>query len=99
MVNDQEYTTHTTPDSVTINHYLSQMVALMLSIVLWSKSHGIHQKNRALHFTGGVFTNLSHDHLDYHPTFAEYRDVKKSFFDHLPKTAFALTNMMIKMVR
>jgi UDP-N-acetylmuramoyl-L-alanyl-D-glutamate--2,6-diaminopimelate ligase len=46
-----------------------------------------------LHFEGGVFTNLSHDHLDYHPTFAEYRDVKKSFFDHLPKTAFALTNI------
>jgi UDP-N-acetylmuramyl-tripeptide synthetase len=45
-----------------------------------------------LHFVGGVFTNLSHDHLDYHPTFAEYRDVKKSFFDNLPKDAFVLTN-------
>ena len=57
-------------------------------------SHGIHQKRTdALHFDGGVFTNLSHDHLDYHPTFAEYRDVKKSFFDHLPKSAFALTNI------
>ena len=57
-------------------------------------SHGIHQKRtEALHFEGGVFTNLSHDHLDYHPTFAEYRDVKKSFFDHLPKSAFALTNI------
>jgi UDP-N-acetylmuramoyl-L-alanyl-D-glutamate--2,6-diaminopimelate ligase len=57
-------------------------------------SHGIHQKRtEALHFAGGVFTNLSHDHLDYHPTFAEYRDVKKSFFDFLPKTAFALSNI------
>jgi UDP-N-acetylmuramoyl-L-alanyl-D-glutamate--2,6-diaminopimelate ligase len=56
-------------------------------------SHGIHQKRTdALYFTGGIFTNLSHDHLDYHETFAEYRDVKKSFFDHLPKTAFALVN-------
>jgi UDP-N-acetylmuramoyl-L-alanyl-D-glutamate--2,6-diaminopimelate ligase len=56
-------------------------------------SHGIHQKRtEGLHFSGGVFTNLSHDHLDYHATFSEYRDVKKSFFDHLPKTAFALSN-------
>ena len=46
-----------------------------------------------MHFTGGVFTNLSHDHLDYHATFSEYRDVKKSFFDYLPKTAFALSNI------
>jgi UDP-N-acetylmuramoyl-L-alanyl-D-glutamate--2,6-diaminopimelate ligase len=57
-------------------------------------SHGIHQKRtEGLHFTGGVFTNLSHDHLDYHASFSEYRDVKKSFFDHLPKTAFALSNI------
>jgi UDP-N-acetylmuramoyl-L-alanyl-D-glutamate--2,6-diaminopimelate ligase len=56
-------------------------------------SHGIHQKRTAaLHFSGGVFTNLSHDHLDYHNTFAEYRDVKKSFFDYLPKSAFAISN-------
>ena len=56
-------------------------------------SHGIHQKRTAgLHFEGGVFTNLSHDHLDYHKTFAEYRDVKKIFFDQLPKTSFALVN-------
>ena len=57
-------------------------------------SHGIHQKRtESLHFEGGVFTNLSHDHLDYHDTFAEYRDVKKSFFDQLPKTAFAISNI------
>ena len=57
-------------------------------------SHGIHQKRtEGLEFTGGVFTNLSHDHLDYHKTFAEYRDVKKSFFDSLPKKAFVITNI------
>src|SRR5690554_5547283 len=56
-------------------------------------SHGIHQKRtEGLHFSGGVFTNLSHDHLDYHKTFAEYRDVKKTFFDQLPSSAFALVN-------
>jgi UDP-N-acetylmuramyl-tripeptide synthetase len=95
MVNDIEYkATHTTPDSVTINHYLSAMVTAGVEFCFMEvSSHGIHQKRtEALHFTGGVFTNLSHDHLDYHPTFAEYRDVKKSFFDHLPKTAFAITN-------
>jgi UDP-N-acetylmuramoyl-L-alanyl-D-glutamate--2,6-diaminopimelate ligase len=57
-------------------------------------SHGVHQKRtEGLYFTGGVFTNLSQDHLDYHSTFAEYRDVKKSFFDHLTKSAFALSNI------
>ena len=57
-------------------------------------SQGIHQKRtEGLHFAGGVFTNLSHDHLDYHDTFATYRDVKKLFFDQLPKSAFALVNI------
>ena len=57
-------------------------------------SHGIHQhRTLGLNFTGGVFTNLSHDHLDYHKDFAEYRDVKKSFFDQLPATAFSLVNV------
>ena len=87
--------THTTPDSLTINYYLNQMVAIGCDYCFMEvSSHGIHQKRtEGLHFEGGVFTNLSHDHLDYHPTFAEYRDVKKSFFDHLPKTAFALSNI------
>lgn len=96
LVDDIEYkATHTTPDSITINHYLRGMVDAGVEYCFMEvSSHGIHQKRtEALHFTGGVFTNLSHDHLDYHPTFAEYRDVKKSFFDNLPKTAFALSNI------
>lgn len=96
MVDDTEYkATHTTPDSLTINYYLAEMNAVGVEYCFMEvSSHGIHQKRTdGLHFAGGVFTNLSHDHLDYHPTFAEYRDVKKSFFDHLPKTAFALTNI------
>ncbi len=96
LVDDREYNaTHTTPDSLTINHYLSEMCADGVTFCFMEvSSHGIHQKrSEALHFEGGIFTNLSHDHLDYHTTFAEYRDVKKSFFDFLPKTAFALTNV------
>jgi UDP-N-acetylmuramoyl-L-alanyl-D-glutamate--2,6-diaminopimelate ligase len=96
LVDDTEYkATHTTPDSITINHYLKEMVEAGVEYCFMEvSSHGIHQKRtEALHFVGGVFTNLSHDHLDYHPTFAEYRDVKKSFFDNLPKTAFALSNI------
>jgi UDP-N-acetylmuramyl-tripeptide synthetase len=95
LVDDVEYkATHTTPDSITINHYLAEMIDLGVNYCFMEvSSHGIHQKRtEALHFVGGVFTNLSHDHLDYHPTFAEYRDVKKSFFDNLPKDAFVLTN-------
>jgi UDP-N-acetylmuramoyl-L-alanyl-D-glutamate--2,6-diaminopimelate ligase len=86
--------THTTPDSLTLNYYLDQMVQEGCEFCFMEvSSHGIHQKRTAaLHFSGGVFTNLSHDHLDYHNTFAEYRDVKKSFFDYLPKSAFAISN-------
>jgi UDP-N-acetylmuramoyl-L-alanyl-D-glutamate--2,6-diaminopimelate ligase len=86
--------THTTPDSLTINYYLNQMNEVGVEYCFMEvSSHGIHQKRtEGLTFAGGIFTNLSHDHLDYHKTFAEYRDVKKSFFDALPKTAFALTN-------
>lgn len=96
MVDETEYpATHTTPDSITINHYLNEMIeAGVTHCFMEVSSHGIHQKRtEALHFVGGIFTNLSHDHLDYHATFAEYRDVKKSFFDSLPKTAFALSNI------
>lgn len=96
MIDDVEYkATHTTPDSLTINYFLNEMIEIGCEYCFMEvSSHGVHQKRtEGLHFEGGVFTNLSHDHLDYHPTFAEYRDVKKSFFDHLPKSAFALTNV------
>ncbi len=96
MVDAKLYeTTHTTPNSVLINHYLNEMVEAGVDFCFMEvSSHGIHQKRtEGLHFTGGVFTNLTHDHLDYHKTFKEYRDVKKSFFDSLPKTAFALVNI------
>ena len=96
LVDDQEHkATHTTPDSLSINYYLNKMIDAGVGYCFMEvSSHGIHQKRtEGLQFAGGVFTNLSHDHLDYHATFAEYRDVKKSFFDHLPKTAFALSNI------
>lgn len=95
MVDNTEYkATHTTPDSLTINKYLKLMNDAGVEFCFMEvSSHGIHQKrSEGLEFEGGVFTNLSHDHLDYHDTFAEYRDVKKLFFDQLPKQAFALVN-------
>ena len=84
----------TTPDSITINKALHQMVQEGVEYCFMEvSSHGIDQNRTAgLKFTGGVFTNLSHDHLDYHSSFSEYRDVKKRFFDQLPQTAFALVN-------
>ncbi|EHQ02164.1 UDP-N-acetylmuramoyl-L-alanyl-D-glutamate--2,6-diaminopimelate ligase [Gillisia limnaea] len=87
-------TTHTTPDSLTINSYLKKMNEEGVEYCFMEvSSHGIAQdRTTALEFAGGIFTNLSHDHLDYHKTFAEYRDVKKSFFDQLPAAAFALVN-------
>ena len=96
LVDETEYkATHTTPDSVTINSYLDKMIEEGVDYCFMEvSSHGIHQKRTAgLTFAGGIFTNLSHDHLDYHETFAEYRNVKKQFFDELPKSAFALTNI------
>ncbi len=94
-VDETEYkATHTTPDSLTINHYLNEMIETGCDYCFMEvSSHGIHQKRtEGLEFAGGIFTNLSHDHLDYHASFAEYRDVKKAFFDQLPKSAFALSN-------
>lgn len=86
--------THTTPDAITINQYLNQMVEDGCEFCFMEvSSHGIEQKRtEGLSFKAGVFTNLSHDHLDYHKTFVAYRDVKKKFFDQLPKDAFAITN-------
>lgn len=96
MIDDVEYkTTHTTPDSLTINKCLKEMNDEGVEFCFMEvSSHGIHQnRTEGLHFEGGIFTNLSHDHLDYHDTFAEYRDVKKSFFDKLSPKAFALVNI------
>ncbi|MBC6999925.1 UDP-N-acetylmuramoyl-L-alanyl-D-glutamate--2,6-diaminopimelate ligase [Cytophaga sp. FL35] len=96
MVDDEVHsTTHTTPDALTINKHLSFMNDAGVEYCFMEvSSHGIHQKRtKGLVFEGAIFTNLSHDHLDYHKTFAEYRDTKKILFDELPKTAFALTNI------
>ncbi|TXD50983.1 MULTISPECIES: UDP-N-acetylmuramoyl-L-alanyl-D-glutamate--2,6-diaminopimelate ligase [unclassified Polaribacter] len=96
LVDETEFkATHTTPDSITINRYLDRMLDAGVEYCFMEvSSHGIHQKRtEGLTFAGGIFTNLSHDHLDYHDTFAEYRNVKKSFFDSLSKSAFVLTNI------
>ncbi len=95
LVDTKKYqATHTTPDSLTINYYLKEMNEEGVEYCFMEvSSHGIHQKRtEGLVFAGGIFTNLSHDHLDYHNTFKEYRDVKKTFFDGLSSNAFALTN-------
>ncbi|WP_116770084.1 UDP-N-acetylmuramoyl-L-alanyl-D-glutamate--2,6-diaminopimelate ligase [Maribacter litoralis] len=96
MVDDTEFPTkHTTPDALVINKHLKLMNDAGVEFCFMEvSSHGIHQKRtEGLAFAGAIFTNLSHDHLDYHKTFAEYRDTKKILFDQLPKTAFALTNI------
>ncbi|PTX42043.1 UDP-N-acetylmuramoylalanyl-D-glutamate--2,6-diaminopimelate ligase [Christiangramia gaetbulicola] len=95
MVGTEEHSAiRTTPDSITINSYLKDMNDVGVEFCFMEvSSHGIDQhRTTALKFAGGIFTNLSHDHLDYHKDFAEYRDVKKRFFDELPASAFALTN-------
>ncbi|MRI01509.1 UDP-N-acetylmuramoyl-L-alanyl-D-glutamate--2,6-diaminopimelate ligase [Kriegella sp. EG-1] len=96
MVDETEYSTkHTTPDALTINRNLELMTEAGVEFCFMEvSSHGIHQKRtKGLVFEGAIFTNLSHDHLDYHKTFAEYRDTKKVLFDELSKNAFALTNI------
>lgn len=95
MVDETEHkATHTTPDALTINENLGLMNEAGVEFCFMEvSSHGIHQKRtKGLVFEGAIFTNLSHDHLDYHETFAAYRDTKKILFDELPKKAFALTN-------
>lgn len=86
--------THTTPDAVSLNALLKKMLDAGCShVFMESSSHAIHQHRiEGLHYAGGIFSNITHDHLDYHKTFDEYIRVKKSFFDGLPSTAFALTN-------
>ena len=85
---------HTTPDPIELNELLSKMVKAGCEYAFMEcSSHAIHQKRiGGLKFTGGIFTNLTRDHLDYHKTFENYRNAKKAFFDGLPKTAFAITN-------
>ena len=87
--------THTTGDQLQINEMLSKMVDAGCEYAFMEvSSHAIDQERIAgLHFAGGIFTNLTHDHLDYHKTVAAYRDAKKKFFDNLPSSAFALTNV------
>lgn len=86
--------THTTPDALSVQKHLRNMVdAGVTHCFMEVSSHGIAQHRvSGLHFSGGVFTNLTHDHLDYHGSFKNYRDVKKIFFDLLPPKAFALIN-------
>jgi len=87
--------THTTPDPVVLNELLSEMVAQGCDYCFMEvSSHAIDQHRiSALTFTGAIFSNLTHDHLDYHKTFEKYLKAKKKFFDDLPSNAFALTNI------
>lgn len=86
--------THTTPDAISLNVLLKQMVDEGCSHAFMEvSSHAVHQKRIAgLEFTGAVFTNITHDHLDYHGSFDEYIKAKKGFFDNLPASSFAITN-------
>ncbi len=87
--------THTTPDAISLNALLKRMVDEGCSHVFMEcSSHAIHQHRiTALHFEGAIFSNITHDHLDYHKTFDEYIRVKKSFFDSLLSNAFAISNL------
>jgi len=87
--------THTTPDPLSLNSLLASMVEEGVTHCFMEvSSHAVVQKRTSgLHFSGGIFTNITHDHLDYHKTFEAYLKAKKGFFDALPEDAFALTNM------
>ncbi|MBQ4146702.1 MAG: UDP-N-acetylmuramoyl-L-alanyl-D-glutamate--2,6-diaminopimelate ligase [Prevotella sp.] len=91
---EQLPTSHTTPDPIELNQLLSKMVDAGCDYAFMEcSSHAIAQKRiGGLRFAGGIFTNLTRDHLDYHKTFENYRDAKKAFFDGLPKSAFAIIN-------
>ncbi len=95
-IDEQEIpSTHTTPDAIELNSLLRQMADHGCEYCFMEvSSHAIVQQRIAgLHFVGGIFSNITHDHLDFHKTFADYIAAKKAFFDHLPATAFALTNI------
>ncbi|HVX48709.1 MAG TPA: UDP-N-acetylmuramoyl-L-alanyl-D-glutamate--2,6-diaminopimelate ligase, partial [Chitinophagaceae bacterium] len=87
--------THTTPDAVSLNMLLGRMVnSGVTHVFMECSSHAIHQHRiTGLHFAGALFSNITHDHLDYHKTFDEYIRVKKSFFDNLGSDAFAISNL------
>ena len=87
--------THTTPDAIQLNALLDRMVqAGCTHVFMEVSSHAVHQHRiTGLNFTGGVFTNITHDHLDYHKTFEAYLDAKKAFFDHMSSASFAITNL------
>lgn len=95
IANDVIPSTHTTPDAISLNALLEQMAdAGCTHVFMECSSHAIHQHRiTALLFAGGIFSNITHDHLDYHKTFDEYIRVKKSFFDNLSSDAFALSNL------
>lgn len=86
--------THTTPDAISLNRLLKEMADEKCTHVFMEvSSHAVHQHRiTGLRFAGGLFSNITHDHLDYHKTFDEYIRVKKAFFDSLPSTAFAISN-------
>lgn len=95
-VDGKEYhATHTTPDPISLNEMLKKMMDAGCEYAFMEvSSHAVHQKRiSGLQFEGAIFTNITQDHLDYHKTMAEYLKAKKAFFDNLPETAFALTNV------
>jgi UDP-N-acetylmuramoyl-L-alanyl-D-glutamate--2,6-diaminopimelate ligase len=92
--NRELHSSHTTPDAIQLNNLLAEMAdSGCTHVFMECSSHAIHQHRIAgLQFAGAVFTNITHDHLDYHQTFEEYIRVKKLFFDQLPNSAFAISN-------